>query len=82
VVTEAGSDDGLDWLQLTPRHASQAAFASARLGFDANGLVRMQVIDSLGQRTQFTFSGWKRNPAFDKGTFRYVPGKGVDVVGG
>jgi outer membrane lipoprotein carrier protein len=35
----------------------------------------------LGQRTLITFSHWKRNPAFASGTFRYVPAKGVDVVG-
>jgi outer membrane lipoprotein carrier protein len=82
VVTEDGSSDGLEWLQLTPRDAERASFASARLGFDGSGLARMQVVDSLGQRTQFSFSGWKRNPGFDKATFRYVPAKGVDVVGG
>ena len=82
VVTEAGDEDGLEWLQLTPRETAGASFASARLGFGDNGLARMQVVDSLGQRTLFSFNGWKRNPGFAKGTFRYVPGKGVDVVGG
>ena len=82
VVTEAGTDGGLDWLQLTPRETAGASFASARLGFGDGGLVRMQVVDSLGQRTVFSFDGWKRNPSFAKGTFRYVPAKDVDVVGG
>jgi outer membrane lipoprotein carrier protein len=41
----------------------------------------MQVEDALGQRTLITFSNWKRNPTFTSGTFRYVPAKGVDVVG-
>jgi outer membrane lipoprotein carrier protein len=40
----------------------------------------MEVVDMLGQRTEIGFSGWKKNPAFAKGTFRYTPGKGVDVV--
>ena len=44
-------------------------------------LVRMEVVDTLGQRTEVVFSGWKRNPAFDRGTFRFVPPAGVDVVG-
>jgi outer membrane lipoprotein carrier protein len=43
--------------------------------------VQMQVVDSLGQRTVFSFSGWKRNPSFARSTFRYTPPKGVDVVG-
>ena len=42
----------------------------------------MEYIDALGQRTTISFSGWKRNPTFAKGTFVYRPGKGVDVIGG
>ena len=30
---------------------------------------------------EIAFSDWKRNPGFAAGTFRYVPPKGVDVVG-
>ena len=41
----------------------------------------MEVVDALGQRTEIAFSGWKKNPSFARSTFRYVPGKGVDVVG-
>ncbi len=41
----------------------------------------MTVVDALGQRTEIVFKGWKRNPGFAKGTFTYVPAKGVDVVG-
>ncbi len=81
LVTEAGNEGGLEWLQLTPRQPNDASFASARLGFGKAGLAKMQVVDSLGQRTLFAFSAWKRNPSFNKSTFRYTPPKGVDVVG-
>ncbi len=81
LVTEAGNEGGLEWLQLTPRKPHDASFASARLGFGKAGLAKMQVVDSLGQRTLFAFSAWKRNPSFNKSTFRYTPPKGVDVVG-
>ncbi|WP_166207241.1 outer membrane lipoprotein chaperone LolA [Cognatiluteimonas telluris] len=80
-ITDAGSEGGLDWLQLAPKQASDTGFKSARLGFNAQGLATMQVIDALGQKTQIDFSQWKRNPTFAAGTFRYVPAKGVDVVG-
>lgn len=80
-VTDAGSKDGLQWLTLTPRDEANASFQSARLGFGKNGLMQMQVIDVVGQRTQIAFSSWKRNPAFTRTTFRYTPPKGVDVVG-
>jgi len=79
-VTETGKQDGLEWLLLTPKQAENASFQNARLGFDANGLSKMQVVDALGQRTEISFSGWKKNPSFAKGTFSYAPAKGVDVV--
>jgi len=80
-IAEAGQRAGLDWLELTPRNASDGSFQSALLGFGQQGLQRMTVVDALGQRTEIEFSGWKRNPSFAPGTFRYVPAKGVDVVG-
>lgn len=79
-VAETGSRDGLDWLELTPKQEDDATFQRARLGFDANGLAKMQVVDMLGQRTEISFSGWKKNPAFAKGTFSFTPAEGVDVV--
>ena len=81
IVTEAGAEKGIEWLQLTPRSAD-AAFKSAKLGFSKAGLTQMEYVDALGQRTRITFDGWKRNPNFAKGTFSYVPAKGVDVIGG
>lgn len=81
VVADAGTDAGLEWLTLTPRDKDNASFESARLGFDRNGLNRMAFTDLLGQRTEIVFAKWQRNPAFARGTFSYVPAKGVDVVG-
>ncbi|QSX77566.1 outer membrane lipoprotein chaperone LolA [Agrilutibacter solisilvae] len=82
VVKEAGTDKGLEWLVLSPKgEKSDASFQSARLGFGAAGLEKMQVVDALGQRTVIDFSGWKRNPAFGRDVFRYSPPKGVDVIG-
>lgn len=81
VVKDAGAANGIEWLQLMPR-STDAPFKSAKLGFNDSGLARMEYVDALGQRTRITFDGWKRNPSFAKGTFVYVPGKGVDVIGG
>ncbi|MET0814675.1 MAG: outer membrane lipoprotein chaperone LolA [Pseudoxanthomonas sp.] len=80
-VKEAGAADGLQWLVLTPRNEGEASFQSARLGFGKGGLSRMEVLDAVGQNTRINFRGWKRNPAFAGTTFKYTPGKGVDVVG-
>ena len=80
-VKEAGASNGIEWLQLTPKQAD-AAFKTAKLGFGKAGLAEMEYVDALGQRTKISFSGWKRNPGFAKGTFTYVPAQGVDVIGG
>ncbi len=81
VSEEAVPRDGLEWLSLTPKIDTQASFQIASLGFDKQGLARMEVVDAVGQRTVIRFSDWKRNPAFATGTFHFTPAKGVDVVG-
>lgn len=82
VVKEDGASGGLEWLLLTPKgNAEEASFRTARLGFAKSALVKMQVVDALGQRTEIDFSDWTRNPAFPSNTFRYTPPKGVDVIG-
>ena len=80
VVGDGGHADGLDWVTLEPR-GEDAPFSEGRLGFSGGELVRMQMRDSLGQRTEIAFSGWKRNPAFAADTFRFMPPVGVDVIG-
>ena len=77
-VADAG---GLQWLELTPKKADDAPFERARLGLGADGLAKMEMFDALGQRTVMTFTDWKRDPAFAKGTFVFVPPADVDVVG-
>lgn len=81
VSEEATPRDGLQWLSLTPKVDTEASFQIAKLGFGADGLARMEVVDAVGQRTEISFNGWKRNPAFAADTFRYTPQQGVDVVG-
>lgn len=80
-VSEGGKDDGLEWLVLLPKKGDDAPFQKARLGFNASGMVRMELNDALGQRTVIGFSPWQRNPSFPAGTFRFIPPAGTDVVG-
>lgn len=80
-VARGGDEDGLDWMVLTPR-GEDAQFDQARLAFDGAGaLARMELDDSLGQKTRVTFSGWERNPDFATDHFSFEPPAGVDVVG-
>lgn len=81
-VAETAAQGGVQWLTLTPRQEGDASFQTARLAFTGGQLVKMEVKDAVGQRTEISFAGWKRNPSFAAGTFKYAPGKGVDVVGG
>lgn len=80
-VGEGGSTQGIDWLVLEPKQAEDAQFKRARLGFDSDGLARMEIEDALGQRTEIVYAGWRRNPVFPAGTFDYTPPEGVEVVG-
>ncbi len=81
VSEEAAPRDGMQWLSLTPKRETETNFQSASLGFANGGLARMEVVDAVGQRTVINFTDWKKNPGFAAGTFRFVPGKDVDVVG-
>lgn len=81
-ITEAGREGGLEWLELSPKRKDNNGFERARLGFEGTSLAKMVIVDSLGQRTEITFAGWKRNPKFAAATFKFSPPNGVDVVRG
>lgn len=79
-LAEQAGADGLEWLRLTPR-TEDGSFSSARLGFRGDQLVRMELVDAVGQRTVISFRDWTRNPGFAAGTFTYAPPPGVDIIG-
>ena len=80
-VSNEPAAGGLEWVSLVPKKADDAPFRRARLGFGKSGLVRMELLDALDQRTVIGFGGWQRNPKFAPNTFRFTPPKGTDVVG-
>ena len=71
---------GLDWLGATPKN-KESAFTEIRLGFDASGLVALEVHDNFGQRTMIRFAKLERNPKLPSELFRFTPPPGADVVG-
>jgi outer membrane lipoprotein carrier protein len=79
-ISEAGSRDGLEWLEAKPRER-EAGFERVRMGFDADGLRAMELLDHFGQTTQLRFSKLVRNPKVDRSEFRFEPPKGADVLG-
>jgi outer membrane lipoprotein carrier protein len=79
-LSEAGSRDGLEWLEARPRER-EAGFERVRMGFDAEGLRAMELVDHFGQTTRLRFLNLRRNPKVDKSEFRFEPPKGTDVLG-
>jgi outer membrane lipoprotein carrier protein len=79
-MSEAGSKDGLEWLEAKPRER-EAGFERVRMGFDAEGLRAMELLDHFGQTTQLRILNLQRNPKVDKSEFRFTPPKGSDVLG-
>jgi outer membrane lipoprotein carrier protein len=79
-LSDAGTKDGLEWLEARPRER-EAGFERVRMGFNAEGLRAMELVDHFGQTTLLRFSNLRRNPKVDKSEFRFEPPKGADVLG-
>ena len=72
--------DGVEWLSATPI-SKETTFAEIRLGFDAKGLVALELLDAFGQKSTVRFSGFERNPKLAPASFTFTPPKGADVIG-
>ena len=79
-LSDAGSRDGLEWLEAKPRER-EAGFERIRLGMGTLGVQAMELTDHFGQTTVLRFSNVVRNPRLDPASFRFVPPKGADVLG-
>jgi outer membrane lipoprotein carrier protein len=79
-VSEGGTRDGMDWLELRPRSA-EPQFSKAELGFAGNQLRAMRVQDNLDGSTIYRFSEWQRNARLPADEFVFTPPEDVDVVG-
>ena len=73
--------DGLHWLVLQPKQGHDASFSQICLGFSRKGMEKMDLTDSLGQKTHIQFGTWRRNPHFEASRFRFVPPPDADVIG-
>jgi outer membrane lipoprotein carrier protein len=79
-LADAGSRDGLEWLEAKPRERD-AGFERIRMGFSATGLEAMELTDNFGQTTRLRFANLQRNPKIDPAEFRFEPPKGADILG-
>jgi outer membrane lipoprotein carrier protein len=74
-----GGPSDLAWVVLTPRHEN-SQFEEVRLGFGEDALLRMEMVDKLGQTSVLRFSKIRRNPDLGDAVFRFEPPPGVDVL--
>lgn len=79
-LTNANHKDNLDWVSANPKE-KDSGFEKILLGFKANKLQEMSLIDSFGHQTKIVFSQVEVNPMLEDKTFLFKPPKGVDVVG-
>ncbi len=81
VLAERGTQNGLDWLQATPK-AQDSSFNGILMAFDEKSdLAIMELNDQFGHKTVLRFSGLKRNPQLPASLFKFTPPKGADVLG-
>jgi outer membrane lipoprotein carrier protein len=78
-VTDAGTKDGLEWVQARPR-AKDSTFDRIEIGFKDGLPQAMRLADNFGQVTQLAFSKVERNPKLDGQAFAFTPPKGADVL--
>jgi len=87
VLTDAPDKDGLQWVLATPK-AKEGQLQSVRVGFRVTGegaavsntLAVLEILDSFGQRSVLSFSGFKVNPVLEADSFQFKTPDGADVI--
>ena len=79
-IEKTGVVEGWLWFELTPKK-DNSNFETVGLAFDGDKLVAMEMRDNFGQTTRLEFNHVKKNPTLTKNRFKFVPPKGVDVIG-
>lgn len=77
-LKEAGTRDGTEWLQATPK-AKDTTFDTIGIGMREGVPVAMELRDSFGQVSILSFTRFEKNPVQAENQFRFVVPKGADV---
>lgn len=77
-LKEAGTKDGLEWLEATPK-SKDTTFERIGIGLRDGVPQAMELRDSFGQVSLLKFDKFERNPPMPSGNFRFSPPKGADV---
>ena len=78
-LREAGSRDGLDWVEANPK-SKDTGFEKVRLGLNGRTLAAMELHDQLGGRTMLRFTELRANAPVAATQFTFTPPKGADVM--
>lgn len=77
-LKEAGTKDGMEWLEATPK-TKDTTFEHIGIGL-RDGVPRaMELRDSFGQVSLLTFTKFEKNPPMPAGQFKFKPPQGADV---
>ena len=77
-LKEAGTRDGLEWLEATPK-AKDTTFDRIGIGLKDGVPQAMELRDSFGQVSLLSFRKFEKNPPMPAEQFKFVPPKGADV---
>lgn len=78
-LKEDGSSNGIDYVLATPKN-SNSGYQYIRIGFKGTTLVSMNLKDGFGNQTTISFGGLNTKPHLSRGTFKFTPPAGVDIV--
>ena len=76
---KAPDKDGVEWVTATPK-TKDGQVQTIRIGFKAGNLAQLEILDSFGQTSRMSFSGFVANAALDGTVFQFTPPAGVDVL--
>ena len=77
-LSEAGTRDGLEWLNATPK-GKDTAFEQISIGLRNGAPEAMELRDSFGQTSLLAFKKFEKNPNLAAAQFKFVVPKGADV---
>ncbi len=77
-LSEAGTRDGLEWLNAKPK-AKDSAFEQISIGLRNGTPEAMELRDAFGATSMLTFTKFEKNPVLAPSQFSFVVPKGADV---
>jgi outer membrane lipoprotein carrier protein len=77
-LSEAGTRDGLEWLNAVPKN-KDTSFEQIAIGLRDGIPQAMELKDSFGQTSVLKFKNFQRNPALAAQEFKFEIPKGADV---